>query len=64
VPIIFLTASKQPGLREKALASGAADFFEKPYEAEEFLAAIHMVLDAPVESLPLNVPYFSKKFTT
>jgi DNA-binding response OmpR family regulator len=39
-PIVFLTASKQPGLREKASALGAAGFFEKPYEPEELLAAV------------------------
>jgi two-component system response regulator AdeR len=39
-PFIFLTASKQPGLREKAKELGAAGFFEKPYEGEELLAAI------------------------
>jgi DNA-binding response OmpR family regulator len=38
-PIIFLTASKQPGLRQEAQRLGAA-FFEKPYDAEELLAAI------------------------
>jgi DNA-binding response OmpR family regulator len=39
-PIIFLTASKQPGLRQKAQDFGAAGFFEKPYDANELLAAI------------------------
>jgi len=38
--IIFLTASKDPGLREKAVEIGAAGFFEKPYDAEKLLAAI------------------------
>ena len=38
-PIIFLTASKQPGLRYEAQNLGAA-FFEKPYDADELLAAI------------------------
>ncbi|MEY2530640.1 MAG: hypothetical protein QOI96_725 [Verrucomicrobiota bacterium] len=41
-PFIFLTASKQPGLREKAKELGAAAFFEKPYDAEELLAAIEV----------------------
>jgi DNA-binding response OmpR family regulator len=40
MPFIFLTASKQPGLRKKADLLGAAGFFEKPYEAEDLLAAI------------------------
>ncbi len=43
-PIIFLTASKQPALRQKAQELGAAAFFEKPYEAEELMAAIQKAL--------------------
>ena len=44
-PIIFITASKQPGFREKADELGAAGYFEKPYEAEELLAAIQNALN-------------------
>lgn len=44
VPMIFLTASKQPGLRQKAQELGAAGFFEKPYKAEEILGAIQKAL--------------------
>jgi DNA-binding response OmpR family regulator len=43
-PFIFLTASKQPDLREKAIELGAAGFFEKPYDAGELLAAIKRAL--------------------
>ena len=43
-PIIFLTASKQPGFPEKAKKLGAAGYFEKPYEAEELLGAIRLAL--------------------
>jgi DNA-binding response OmpR family regulator len=43
-PIIFLTASKQPGYRERALELGAAGYFEKPYEAEALLTAVHQHL--------------------
>jgi DNA-binding response OmpR family regulator len=43
-PFIFLTASKQPGLREKARELGAVGFFEKPYDAQELLAAIEDAL--------------------
>jgi len=42
-PFIFLTASKQEGLRGKALELGAAGFFEKPYEAEELVTAIENI---------------------
>src|SRR6266850_6797908 len=45
VPCIFLTASKQPGLREQARRLGAAGFFEKPYEAGTLLAAIRATLE-------------------
>jgi DNA-binding response OmpR family regulator len=44
IPFIFLTASKMPGLREKADALGAAGFFEKPYDSATLLAAIRRVL--------------------
>ena len=46
VPMIFLTASKQPGMRQKAQELGAVAFFEKPYVAEELLAAIQMAFGA------------------
>ncbi len=43
-PIIFLTAGRQPGLRQKARDLGAAGFFEKPYDPNELLAAIQRLL--------------------
>jgi DNA-binding response OmpR family regulator len=43
-PIIFLTASKQPGFKEKARKLSAAGYFEKPYEAEELFGAIRQAL--------------------
>lgn len=48
VPMIFLTASHKPGLREQAMALGAAGFFEKPYEADELLDAIKKALDTSI----------------
>jgi DNA-binding response OmpR family regulator len=45
VPVIFLTASKRSGLRKTAEQLGAAGFFEKPYNADELLAAVSLVLD-------------------
>jgi DNA-binding response OmpR family regulator len=47
IPMIFITASKQPDFRQKATELGAAGYFEKPYEAEELLAAIHKALNPP-----------------
>ena len=40
IPIIFITASKLKGLRKTAEKLGAIAFFEKPYNADELLAAI------------------------
>ncbi len=44
VPVIFITASKQAGLRKKASELGAVDFLEKPYQSEELLAAVTLAL--------------------
>ena len=43
-PVIFLTASRRPGLQEEAMALGASGFLEKPFEAEELIAAIEHAL--------------------
>jgi len=39
-PVIFLTASKIPGLRDQAKALGAAGFLEKPYDADELITLV------------------------
>jgi DNA-binding response OmpR family regulator len=44
MPIIFLTASKQPSFRVKATEMGATAFFEKPFKSNELLAAIEAAL--------------------
>lgn len=41
-PIIFITASKQPGLKERAKELGAAAFLEKPFDATQLADAIEM----------------------
>jgi CheY-like chemotaxis protein len=51
-PIIFLTASQQPGLRQKALALGAAGFLGKPYNPEDLLTTIQNALLAAVDQTP------------
>jgi DNA-binding response OmpR family regulator len=37
---IFITASKEPGLRQQAIDAGASAFVEKPFTAEALRAAI------------------------
>ncbi len=43
-PIIFLTASRQPGLREQAERLGPADYIEKPYDADKLLESVWKAL--------------------
>jgi len=45
IPIIFITASKQKGLRRIAHNLGAVGFFEKPYDPEQLLAGIAQALE-------------------
>jgi CheY-like chemotaxis protein len=54
MPIIFLTASQQPGLRQKALALGAAGFLQKPYDPQELFSTIQKALPAAVDKPPSN----------
>lgn len=44
IPIIFLTASKEPGLRDRAKELGAVGYLEKPFETQELLAIIQQAL--------------------
>ncbi len=44
IPVLVLTASKKPGLREQALAAGANGYFEKPFESWDLLRTIEREL--------------------
>lgn len=43
-PIIFITASKRSGLRERAAELGAVRFIEKPFDATQVADAIETAL--------------------
>ena len=43
-PIIFVTASEKPGLRERAMKLGAVNFFNKPFDATTLADAIEAAL--------------------
>jgi CheY-like chemotaxis protein len=45
VPIVFMTASKSPGLRQRAHNLHAAGFLEKPFSADTLLETIADSLD-------------------
>lgn len=40
VPLIFITASKKNGLRDRATSLGAAGFLEKPFDSAQLLETI------------------------
>lgn len=44
-PVLIMTASRKPGLRERALKAGARAFIEKPFDTEELLLAIENALN-------------------
>ena len=46
IPIIFMTASKEKNLRERAEELNAVGFFEKPFDTEKLLAAISRALQS------------------
>ena len=44
IPLIFITAHDQVGVREKALAAGAVAFLRKPFGDELLLETLHDAL--------------------
>jgi FixJ family two-component response regulator len=46
VPVIMITGFDQPGLRQKCLDAGAADYLVKPLEASAVSAAIQLAIAA------------------
>lgn len=51
LPLIFMTASRLPGLREAAAQLGAAGYVEKPYDPEALLRVIARALDPSPEDM-------------
>jgi FixJ family two-component response regulator len=45
VPVVFITAHDETGIREQALAGGAAAYLRKPFNDEVFLRAVRMAVD-------------------
>lgn len=47
---ILMTASKQAGLREKALQIGAVQYLEKPFKSSDLIACIDALPTTPVRA--------------
>ena len=52
-PIIFVTASLKPGLRERAMKLGAVAFLTKPFEPAVLAAAIESAISPRSALQPL-----------
>jgi CheY-like chemotaxis protein len=50
-PVILVTASLEPGLRQRAFEAGAAAFLNKPFTAEAFRSAIHGAIGLPQQPI-------------
>lgn len=48
---VFITASKEPGLRQQAIDVGASAFVEKPFTAEALKQAIESAMDPELPEL-------------
>jgi FixJ family two-component response regulator len=47
VPVIFITAHDEVGIREKALAAGAVAFLRKPFNDQLFIRTLQEALKGP-----------------
>lgn len=47
LPVVFITASREPGLADRAIEMGASGFVEKPYNPVSLLALLHNILEKP-----------------
>lgn len=56
IPIIFVTANRDGEVREACLASGAADFVNKPVHPADLLAGIRRALGEPEAPSPSPGP--------
>ena len=44
IPVIFITAHDEAGVRDRALAAGAVAFLRKPFNDESFITTLHLAL--------------------
>ena len=47
LPVIFITAHDEPGLREKVIAAGAVALLRKPFDDELFIETLYAALSRP-----------------
>jgi FixJ family two-component response regulator len=52
IPIIFITAHDEPGVRERALGMGALAFLRKPFDDELFVRTLRVALGRAATGSP------------
>jgi FixJ family two-component response regulator len=50
IPVIIITGSEDPKIKERATSSGAVAFFHKPIDHDDLLKVIRSVLGDPTKS--------------
>jgi DNA-binding response OmpR family regulator len=60
-PIIFITASKNPDLLQKAMDAGAMGLFEKPFDTDKLLSMIECKFNRLPEMLNSGQAAFAHK---
>ena len=56
LPVIFITAHDETGVRERALAAGAVAFLRKPFNDELFIKTLHVALKRGAEEDQKGTP--------
>jgi CheY-like chemotaxis protein len=58
IPVIFITGADPQKYRARALAAGAANFFSKPYDSDELMAAVNRALASRGTNRPKKTVLF------
>jgi CheY-like chemotaxis protein len=59
IPVIVMSGADPEEFRDRCLAAGAVDYFQKPIKIPELLDAIQQILRPPVSDVPLERPAIS-----
>ena len=55
IPVIVMSGAEPGGMRDRCLAAGAVDYFQKPVKIPELLEAIQEIFHPGVSEVPLEL---------
>ncbi len=58
IPVMMLTVRKDPESVQRALRSGAADYFTKPFDRDKLIARVNKVLAGPHQRVKSTITKF------